>query len=376
MDPRAMTELWCYAYYVGICSSRKIEKAFDDSLGFRVIFPHLPPDHSTISRFRKDIWDVLEGLFPHVLAECKKDGLIDPGTGIVDGSKIMANASLSANAMAETVEKKMLQLAAEEAAAQEEEKRLPRTTRAARRRGRKSRKERLECSRKKLAAKTAACLEEEKRHEEARAQKEAETGKKLRGRKPRKVTVEELSRGKVNTTDPDSEIMKTSKGFVQGYNGQIVVTRHQIILAANVTQEHNDMNQLHPMLQETWTNLDTVGIGKEALGEFLADAGYCSKENLRPRECQEVEILSPPKKDRELRALLDAFKDDPAASPLAEAPRTTPEGMAAYLRVRKGMRATRSGERPWSRPSDRSRKTGVSAPSCAGGSRRVARNGG
>ena len=36
---------------------------------------------------------------------------------------------------------------------------------------------------------------------------------------------------KANTTDPDSRIMKTRQGYVQGYNAQAVVSEGQIIVA-------------------------------------------------------------------------------------------------------------------------------------------------
>ncbi len=36
--------------------------------------------------------------------------------------------------------------------------------------------------------------------------------------------------------------MKTQAGYVQGYNAQAVVTEAQIIVAAEVTQEENDIN--------------------------------------------------------------------------------------------------------------------------------------
>src|SRR5690606_41193655 len=55
---------------------------------------------------------------------------------------------------------------------------------------------------------------------------------------------------KANVTDPDSRIMKTRQGFVQGYNAQAVVTEDQLIVAAAVTQDANDVGQLHPMLQQ------------------------------------------------------------------------------------------------------------------------------
>ena len=46
---------------------------------------------------------------------------------------------------------------------------------------------------------------------------------------------------KANTTDPDSLIMKTRQGYVQGYNAQAVVSEEQIIVAVGVTQEANDV---------------------------------------------------------------------------------------------------------------------------------------
>jgi hypothetical protein len=48
--------------------------------------------------------------------------------------------------------------------------------------------------------------------------------------------------------------MKTRKGFVQGLNVQAVITEQQIIVAENVTQEENDKQKLHPMLERTESN--------------------------------------------------------------------------------------------------------------------------
>ena len=55
---------------------------------------------------------------------------------------------------------------------------------------------------------------------------------------------------KANVTDPDSRVMKTRQGYVQGYNVQAVVSEDQIIVAVGVTQEANDVHQLLPMLED------------------------------------------------------------------------------------------------------------------------------
>ena len=84
---------------------------------------------------------------------------------------------------------------------------------------------------------------------------------------------------KANVTDPDSRIMKMQAGYVQGYNGQAVVTAEQMIVAAEITQQANDLQQLLPMLTQAQDNLQAID-HPQAMGTALADAGYCSEANL------------------------------------------------------------------------------------------------
>lgn len=73
--------------------------------------------------------------------------------------------------------------------------------------------------------------------------------------------------------------MKTKDGYVQGYNAQAVATEDQIVVAAEVTDEHNDHAQLHPMIAATNRSLADAGIDDRP-EQLLGDAGYCSEENL------------------------------------------------------------------------------------------------
>jgi hypothetical protein len=82
--------------------------------------------------------------------------------------------------------------------------------------------------------------------------------------------------------------MKTQKGYVQGLNGQAVVTEQQIIVAEDVTQEENDKQQLHPMLEQTEENRQAIGIEEET-GVALADAGYCSEDNFTKTPAGDVD---------------------------------------------------------------------------------------
>lgn len=83
----------------------------------------------------------------------------------------------------------------------------------------------------------------------------------------------------VNLTDPDSRIMKTPGGWIQGYNLQAAANPHGVILAAVATQDHNDLAQCIPMMAATQANLDRAGIS-EPIGTMLFDAGYCTENNL------------------------------------------------------------------------------------------------
>jgi hypothetical protein len=82
-----------------------------------------------------------------------------------------------------------------------------------------------------------------------------------------------------NPTDPDRRIMKTRRGWVQGYIAQLVVTPQQIIPASAVTTEANDVRQLQPMRGEAQAMVELL-FGEDAvLGAAAADAGFWSEEN-------------------------------------------------------------------------------------------------
>ena len=77
----------------------------------------------------------------------------------------------------------------------------------------------------------------------------------------------------INVTDPDSRNVKTSRGWVQGYNAQAVVTAEQIVIAAEVTVDSPDFGHLEPMVSAAEAELANAGI--DTVPEVvLADAGY------------------------------------------------------------------------------------------------------
>jgi hypothetical protein len=84
--------------------------------------------------------------------------------------------------------------------------------------------------------------------------------------------------------------VKTRHGYLQGYNGQAAVSADQIILAADVTQQENDVAQLHPMIAATEKALHDVGVSTP-IGVVVADAGYMSDQNLADHDPDGPELL-------------------------------------------------------------------------------------
>jgi transposase len=281
--PKTMVALLMYAYCTGVVSSRRIERACHVDVAFRVVCGNQAPDHTTIARFRSRHEKALTSLFSASLRLCARAGMSSVGLVAVDGTKMAAPASMARNRTKDVIDKAVEELfaSAEAADAAEDAEHGPARgdEPPAVLRGRADRRRRFRAAKDRLDAEVAA---EQRAHEEhlaRRAAEEAERGAKLRGRKP-KAPQDKAGhkQKKVNTTDPESGVMSTAKGFLQGYNAQAVANDEQVVVCAQVTDEHNDLGQLHPMIEATTASLTEAGIA-ERPGKLLADAGYASEEN-------------------------------------------------------------------------------------------------
>ena len=339
--PSMMVALLIYSYCTGERSSRKIERYCQTDVAYKVVTANQYPDHSTISRFRKDNQSHLKKLFLEILRLCAEAGLVKLGKVSLDGTKIKANASLSANRTLKHLEQeidKMLSEAEDKDA--EEDKAFGPDKRGDEMpddlRDRNSRINRLKACKERLEQEKAQAQKAQQDKIDRRKAKEQSTGKKPRGRQPKLPEEASNKDAKANVTDPDSRIMKTRKGFIQGLNGQAVTTEEQIIVAEDVTQEENDKQQLHPMLEQTESNRQEVGV-KEELGVALADAGYCSDENFTKRPAGDVELLVATRKDYKQRKAMqeqplpeEPLPDDLSPTELMERKLLTERGRRLY----------------------------------------------
>jgi len=324
-DPASMVALLLYTYCRGLRSSRAIERSCWDDVGCRVIMANQQPDHATIARFRQRHEDPVAGLFGQVLGLCAKAGMVSVGVIAVDGTKLHANASRDANLDYEQVARKILEEAAEIDEQEDElygEKRgdeLPPTL--ARREGRRAwlREARQELENKRAAhpkpvprSRPKRLREAKRRLEEelkvecaANAEYEAwrERGVSADGHhrmapgtvKP--FTPPEFPQGKVNTTDPDSRLLKARRGFVQGYNAQAVVTKDQIVIAAEIRTVAADFGHLEPMVAAACKELQAAGVSEQPQ-VVLADAGYWHQPQMERVVSNGIQVLIRPDGDQ------------------------------------------------------------------------------
>ena len=294
-DPRLMTALLLNGYCSGIYSSRRIARACIERADFMMIAALDPPDHRTICDFRKRYLAALAGLFVQVLKLAEKAGLVKLGHVALDGTKIKANASkhkaMSYARMrqrdAELLAEVDRWLAAAEAADTEED------AVHGRKRGdempkwiadKQKRIAKIRAAQAELEAEAKAAAGEERRIEvEKQAEREAE-GRKKPGPPAAPPSDEPDAKAQRNFTDPESRIMKTKDGYIQGYNAQAAVDGcAQIIVAHDLNANGSDQGQLVPVVDGIEANL-----GRKPV-QVSADSGYCSEANLAALAGREID---------------------------------------------------------------------------------------
>jgi len=290
--PRMMVSLLLYCYATGTRSSRKIMRRCQVDVACRVIVGDDIPDFRTISDFRRKHLDRLEPLFVEVLKLCAAAGLAKVGTIALDGTKVKASASrhkaMSYDRMPEEEARLKREIAAilaeaESADAAEDAAHGPD------RRGDELPQE-LARRRSRLAKiqQAKALLEERARAEAA----EDATRRQEEGKAPPATAPADAVPGpkdQINFTDPESRIMKASnKGWDQCGNAQAVANEHQIILAADVTQQANDKRQAVPMVDQTRENLKAAGV-KQSIGAAVMDSGFYSEANTQALESRGID---------------------------------------------------------------------------------------
>lgn len=265
--PRMMLALLIYCYATGVFSSRRIERLTYQHVSVRYLCADTHPDHDTIAAFRVRHRELFQRSFVAVLRLARELKLVHLGTVHIDGTKILADASKRATLDAAAVEQQLefadrarcetlLQQA--DAADQTDDDqafRLPRALAHA-----AQRKAQLQAAREQIAARTAAAA-----------------------RAPKKPTA--------NLTDPDSRLQPDPKGgYIQGYNAQLAVEAHGVIVGHAVSQATNDRCELEPTAR-------TIVAEPGEIAHLVMDQGYDNQTQItRVEAALQTDIVCSPQR--------------------------------------------------------------------------------
>jgi hypothetical protein len=295
-----MVALLLYGYSRGIYSSRQLARACEERVDVMAVTGLNRPDFRTIADFRKRHLAALSALFVQVLQLCREAGLVQFGHVAVDGTKLKANASrhkamsygrmkMTEPVLASEVEG-WLARANEVDATEDREHGLDR-------RGDEmpdwmaDKQRRLEAIRAARAALEAEAANPPDTDDKSGPG--ASSGIRWQGRPLRGEDGGPPDRAQKNFTDPDSRILPTRDGFIQGYNGQIAVdAAHQVIVAHRLVTTSADYRALVPLVDDISGHL-----GRKPR-EVSGDAGFATEANLATMKERKIKAYLPPGRAR------------------------------------------------------------------------------
>jgi transposase len=298
--PGMMVALLLYGYSRGVYSSRQLARACEERVDVMAVTGLNRPDFRTIAEFRKRHLAALSDLFVQVLRLCRAAGLVRFGHVAVDGTKLRANASrhkaMSYGRM-RSVEPGLaaevegwLSRAGQVDAAEDREH-------GADRRGDETPDWMADKQRRLDAIRTAKAILEAEAADPPDPEDEsgpgASSGMRWQGRALRGSDGGPPDRAQRNFTDPDSRILPTRDGFVQGYNGQIAVdAAHQVIVAHRLVTTAADYRALVPLVDGVRAHL-----GRKPR-EVSGDAGFATEANLAALKERRIKGYLPPGRAR------------------------------------------------------------------------------
>ena len=245
--PRALLSVWLYGFMTGVRSCRKLEAACRDQISYLWLTGWQHPDHNTLCRFYKGHRQAMRKLLKRTVRTAVAMELVDLAIQAVDGTKVVANASLNRSYDAEGLRGL-----------------LDRVERAI---------EDLEAQNEAGEDTAAAHLPEELADKEVLREKVKQAMDDLASQERHK---------RINLTDRDARLMKGRQGIVAGYNAQAMVSPTEtvgggtgmLVTAVDVVDAANDNAMLAPMMERAE---ETTGTKSQTT---LADAGYFAGSHL------------------------------------------------------------------------------------------------
>lgn len=253
--PGDLLKLYIYGYLHRVRASRRLEAETRRNVQVMWLLNRLTPSFKTIADFRKDHAEAIVKVCRAFIRFCREQSLFGAELLAIDGTKIAAVAS---------------------------RKQVMTPQRLAKMNAAIDRK----------IGEYLASMDEADRTEAGSAGKPVDVAAAIEVLKAQKEQLQAqaqdlAARGLKQEvmTEPEARLMRTPHGHAVAYNAQTVVdAEHKLIVAFDLTNEGNDLQQLHPMAQQ----------GKEAVGAgeitVVADTGYSNGEH--GARCEEDKITA------------------------------------------------------------------------------------
>jgi len=280
-NPKILLKIILIAYSKGILSSRKIESACNENIIFMALSGDQHPDHSTIADFVSRQCRPIKEIFTQVLFLCAQMDLIGMEYLAVDGCKISSNAAKEHSGTHGELKKKKEKLQSKV------DHLLSRHT-----------------ENDTLAVDTDTAKAVDHLNETI-----GRIGEFLETHSPRMGSSVRSGEVKSNITDNQSAKLKSSNGFIQGYNGLAVVdSKHQVILDTVAVGQNNEADLLPGILDVLPETLEAASIEPRKLGDatLLADTAYHTAENLLELSAKGIDAVIP---DNKFRSRDERFGD-------------------------------------------------------------------
>jgi len=270
--PRILLKIILQGMLSRIRSSRKLAAATHESFIFMYLSEKVNPDFRTLARFRKENANFIKNCFKQTIKLASDYNFLDLSFIGIDGSKIKAQANKKFYLDKITLDKldhaidKMLE---EDIALDDLEEQI------------------FENKEEGLTGMNERDLRKIVRENFKNKDKQKLKQKILKA----KNELIQNNLKKVSLTDPDCRMMQQAKKYFElTYNTQFSVTRNQIIVANDLSQEVNDFHQLIPQIENIKQNVSLTRDTKVAV-----DCGYSDGRNIQFAEEKNIDLYVPSK---------------------------------------------------------------------------------
>ena len=269
IDPRIYLALWLYATIEGVGSARALERLTRQHDAYRWILGGVSVNHHSLSDFRVQQGEYLDGVLTHSVAVLMEQKLVNLKRVSQDGIRVRASAGASSFRRQASLERCLQEAEEQVEHLRQELEKDPEAT-----------------NRRQAAARQRAVEDRQRRVKAALEQMSDVASKK---------PAAEKDKARVSTTDAEARVMKMGDGgFRPSYNGQFAVdTETQIVVGVGLSNSGSDQGQLVPMLEQLKKRYEVIP------PESLVDGGFAGLKDIEKASELGTQVYAPVAKPKD-----------------------------------------------------------------------------